>query len=224
MNKLVVFDLDGTLADTLADLGTAMNAALESEGLPGHPIEEYRRLVGNGIDRLTKDAMAEAYTPEGAVRVKAAFKAYYSDHCMDYTEAYDGVDELLRKLAEKGIMTAVISNKPDMFVPAILKKLYPDHRFAYAWGKKEEFPHKPSPESLERLIGLSGFEKSETLYIGDSNVDVVFARSAGVKVCGVSWGFRGADELRRAGADMIVYSAEELYEMITDDRFGEKDE
>lgn len=214
MNKLTVFDLDGTLANTLADLGTAMNAALDSEGLPGYPIEEYRRLVGNGIDRLVKDTMAKGYTPEGAVRVKETFKAYYADHCLDFTEAYDGLDELLKKLDEKGIMTAVLSNKPDVFVPAILNKLYPDHRFAYAWGKRDELPHKPSPESLERLIELSGCEKSETLYIGDSNVDVVFAHNAGVKVCGVSWGFRGAKELREAGADHIVNSAEELYRLI----------
>ncbi len=214
MTKLAVFDLDGTLADTLRDLGTAMNEALASEGLPGYPLEAYRQLVGNGIDRLVRDAMANRCTADGAVRVKAAFQAYYADHCMDFTTAYDGIDRLLARLTEDGIMTAVISNKPNVFVPAILQKLYPGHRFTYAWGQQERFPRKPSPESLNALIALCGCEKHETLYIGDSNVDVVFAHNAGVKVCGVSWGFRGAGELRQAGADRIVNSAEELYDVI----------
>ena len=218
MIKLVVFDLDGTLADTLKDLGTAMNAALATVGLSGYPIEDYRHFVGNGIDNLVKVTMAQAYTPAGAARVKAAFQAYYTDHCIDFTTAYDGVGELLSKLERDGIMTAVLSNKPDRFVPLILRTLYPAHRFTHAWGQREEFPRKPSPESLEHMIALCGCEKSEVLYVGDSDVDVIFAHNAGVKVCGVSWGFRGAQELREAGADSTVNSTEELYYQITVNR------
>ena len=214
MVKLVVFDLDGTLADTLKDLGTAMNAALATENLPGYPIEDYRRFVGNGIDNLVRVTMADSYTPEGAARVKAAFQAYYTDHCQDYTAPYDGVAELLNRLTDDGVLTAVISNKPDQFVPGILRKLYPDHDFWYMSGQQEGVPRKPSPEALENLIALSGFEKSGILYVGDSDVDVIFAHNAGVKVCGVSWGFRGAQELKSAGADWIVNSAEELYHQI----------
>lgn len=216
MIKLVVFDLDGTLADTLKDLGTAMNAALATENLPGYPMEDYRHFVGNGIDNLVKVTMADGYTPDGAQRVKAAFYSYYANHCIDYTTAYDGVGELLGKLERGGIMTAVLSNKPDRFVPQILSTLYPDHRFTYAWGQREQFPRKPSPESLLHMIALCGCEKSDVLYVGDSDVDVIFAHNAGVKVCGVSWGFRGAEELISAGADYIVDSAEELYNRITD--------
>ena len=215
MIKLVVFDLDGTLADTLKDLGTAMNAALATENLPGYPMDDYRHFVGNGIDNLVKVTMADAYTPEGAAQVKAEFKAYYTEHCQDYTAPYDGVAELLRRLTDDGVLTAVISNKPDQFVPGILRKLYPDHDFWYIKGHQEGVPHKPSPESLEKLIALSRFDKSEILYVGDSDVDVRFAHNGGVKVCGVSWGFRGAEELRQAGADSIVNSAEELYRVIT---------
>ena len=215
MIKLVVFDLDGTVADTLKDLGTAMNAALATENLPGYPIGDYRRFVGSGVDHLVKITMAEAYTPEGAARVKAAFHAYYADHYLDYTTAYDGIGSLLHRLADDGVLTAVISNKPNRFVPDILAALFPDHRFAYAWGQREKYPRKPSPESLEALISLCGLDKSEVLYVGDSDVDVVFAHNAGVRVCGVSWGFRGAEELRQAGADRIVNSAEELYCWLT---------
>ena len=108
----------------------------------------------------------------------------------------------------------MISNKPNVFVPEILRKLYSDHHFLCAWGQQEGVPRKPSPEALEKLIADSGCDKSEVLYVGDSDVDVIFAHNAGVKVCGVSWGFRGADELQKAGADSIVNSAEELYGVI----------
>ena len=211
MIKLVAFDLDGTVADTLADLAASVNYALSRQGLKTYPTESYRQFVGNGVDNLIRVTMADAYTPEGAILVKADFQSYYTDHCMDYTTVYDGVGELLSKLERDGIMTAVISNKPDRFVPEILTSLYPDHRFMYAWGQKEEFARKPDPQALLALMERCGVKKSETLYVGDSNVDVVFAHNAGVKVCGVSWGFRGTEELREAGADCIVNSTKELY-------------
>lgn len=214
MLKLIAFDLDGTLADTLADLAAAVNHALESEGLHGYPVEAYRTFVGNGIDNLVRVTMAEGFSPDGAERVKAEFYTYYSDHCTDYTAAYDGVGELLEKLASDGYMTAVVSNKPDRFVPDILNTLYPDHRFTVAWGKQDGVARKPDPEALQKLIDLCKVDKSEVLYVGDSNVDVIFAHSAGIKVCGVSWGFRGEKELREAGAYHIVDSAEELYRLI----------
>ena len=214
MYKLIAFDLDGTLADTLADLANAMNFALGQEGLPGYPVDDYRRFVGNGIDNLVRVTMADGYTPDGAERVKAGFYAYYADHCIDFTVAYEGMGELLEKLSADGIATAVVSNKPDRFVPGILSALYPDHSFTYAWGKQDGVARKPDPEALNRLIELCGVKKSEVLYVGDSNVDVVFAHNADVKVCGVSWGFRGEAELREAGADCIVDSAKGLYEVI----------
>lgn len=214
--NLVVFDLDGTLANTLTDLANAVNFALAQQNLPTYPVDDYRHFVGNGIDNLIRVTMADAYTPEGAVKAKASFQAYYADHCTDFTVAYDGVEELLERLTADGIATAVISNKPDRFVPEILGKLYPRHSFLCAWGQQDRFPRKPSPEALEALISQNGFRKAETLYVGDSNVDVAFAHNAGVQVCGVSWGFRGADELREAGADSIVNSAEELYEWLTE--------
>jgi len=214
MLKLIAFDLDGTLADTLADLATAMNHALESEGLHGYPVDDYRTFVGNGIDNLVRVTMDDGFSPDGAERVKAEFYSYYADHCIDYTAAYDGAGELLKKLAADGYMTAVVSNKPDRFVPDILKTLYPDHRFTVAWGKQDGVARKPDPESLLNLIALCKVDKSEALYVGDSNVDVIFAHNAEVIVCGVSWGFRGEKELREAGADYIVDSAEELYRLI----------
>ncbi len=214
MLKLVVFDLDGTLADTLADLANAVNFALAQQSLPTYPVDDYRHFVGNGVDNLIRVTMGSAYTPEGAERAKADFKQYYAEHCKDCTVAYDGIEALLDRLDADQTATAVISNKPNQFVPEILSALYPRHTFLSAWGQQDEFPRKPSPESLEALIEQSGYQKGETLYVGDSNVDVMFAHNAGVRVCGVSWGFRGAHELREAGADVVVNSAEELYKLI----------
>ena len=215
MLKLIAFDLDGTVADTLADLACAVNFALSQQGLPTYKVDEYRTFVGNGVDRLMRDTMGPAYTPDGAERMKSDFQSYYASHCLDYTAPYDGISELLARLARDGYLTAVVSNKPDRFVPEILSALYPEHKFVYAWGQRQDIPRKPDPTALNRLIELCGVEKSQTLYVGDSNVDVSFAHNAGVPVCGVSWGFRGARELKEAGADHIVNTPAELYELIS---------
>lgn len=214
MIKLVAFDLDGTVADTLADLAAAVNFALTKHGYDPYPVEDYRQFVGNGVDNLMMQVLKEHYTPETAQEMKADFSAYYASHCLDMTKEYPGIAELLKELDDCGIKTAVISNKPDAFVPQILGKLYPDHRFTPGWGQQADLPRKPAPDALIKAIGMNGVDKSEVLYVGDSNVDVAFAHNAGVKVCGVSWGFRGAEELREAGADFIVDTAEELREIV----------
>lgn len=220
MIKLAAFDLDGTIADTLADLAAAVNYALKKRDLPVYPVDDYRHFVGNGADNLIRTVLKDNYSPGSASQVKADFSAYYADHSLDETREYPGVADLLRALDDSGVMTAVISNKPHAFVPAILQKLYPDHHFSLAWGQQTDLPRKPAPDALLKALGQLGVSREEALYIGDSNVDVVFARNAGVKVCGVSWGFRGAEELRHAGADMIVDTAEELREIILGEAKG----
>ncbi len=216
MIKLVAFDLDGTLANTLADLATAVNYALQQHGLPAYPVEDYRYFVGNGVDNLMSAVLKEHDTPQLREQMKAEFSAYYANHSLDHTTGYPGMGELLRELDQSGVMTAVISNKPHAFVPAILKKLYPRHSFTLAWGQQPDLPRKPAPDALLRVLESCGAEREETLYVGDSNVDVAFAHNAGVKVCGVSWGFRGAEELHNAGADIVVDTAEELREVINE--------
>ena len=214
MIKLVAFDLDGTLADTLADLAASVNHALTALGLPTYPADDYRFFVGNGIDNLVRTVLADHYTPERAAAVKADFTAYYAGHSMDYTTDYPGLSERLARLSDEGYMTAVISNKPDAFVPAILHTLYPDHHFSYMSGQQPDIPRKPAPDALLRLLDTLGVSADETLYVGDSDVDVRFAHNAGVKVCGVSWGFRGRGELSAAGADAIADTADELLRII----------
>ena len=214
MYKLIAFDLDGTVADTLADLAASVNQALAKRGLPTYPDEDYKHFVGNGVDNLIKNVLKSNFTPALADEVKADFSSYYAGHSMDFTRDYDGMADLLARLSSDGIMTAVISNKPDAFVPRILGALYPDHRFTYMSGQRAGVPRKPAPDALTALLEELGLSADEILYVGDSDVDVVFAHGAGVKVCGVSWGFRGRGELEAAGADVIADTVGELCEVI----------
>lgn len=217
MIRLAAFDLDGTVADTLRDLAQAVNHALAERGLSGHPVDAYRRFVGNGADNLIRTALGDAYTDENFRCVKEGFQAYYTAHSMDFTAPYDGMAEVLDALSRRGIMTTVISNKPHRFVPAILRAMYPDHRFDLGWGQQERFPRKPAPDALICAMDELGVTPDQTLYIGDSNVDVRFGHAAGVRVCGVEWGFRGREELAAEGADMIVSDPAELLDVILRD-------
>lgn len=215
MYRLVVFDLDGTLCDTLSDLGNAMNFALESEGLPVHPLAAYNKFVGNGISNLVKQVLMDKCSDEELCKkVKANFDEYYPLHLCDRTIAYDGISDLLSELKSLGVKTAVHSNKPHAYVPTILETLFPDHDFDIAWGKRDSFERKPSPQALLEMIKLIGVGKSDVIYIGDSDVDVFTAHNAGVKVCGVEWGFRGKEELLYVGADYIVTDTVELLNII----------
>ncbi len=215
MYKLVVFDLDGTLCNTLSDLANAVNKALESENLPIHPVSAYNRFVGNGIDNLIKQVLMDKGNDEVLCKkLKAFFDFYYPLHLCDNTVEYDGISKLLSQLDEISVKTAVHSNKPHRYVSGILSKLFKDHTFDIAWGKQDCFERKPSPQALLEMIKLLGVDKSEVLYVGDSDVDVMTAHNAQIKVCGVEWGFRGKEELIGVGADYIAKDAGELFEII----------
>ncbi len=214
MIKMAVFDLDGTLVDSLTDLAISVNKGLRAVGLPEHPVDAYRTFVGNGRQKLAERAMGDFSDREKFETVMEVFNREYAAHCNDNTAAYKGCDALLKSLAEKDIMTAVLSNKPDEFVGAILGKLYPSHSFEEAWGQKPQYKCKPDGESLHAILSLHGVKPEECVYIGDSNVDVFTAHNAGVKMAGVSWGFRGKKELLEAGAPFVADSAQELLEYI----------
>jgi len=215
MYRLVVFDLDGTLANTLNDLAHAVNMALKSENLPTHPVESYNRFVGNGVNILIKQALMDKGDDKALCdKVKKFFDSYYKEHLCDYTTSYDGVSQLLSELENSGIKTTVHSNKPHEYVPHILSKLYPQHSFDIVLGNCEDFERKPSPQALEFMIENLNVDKAQVLYVGDSDVDVYTAHNAGVKVCGVAWGFRGEKELKDSGADFIAYDANDLLYII----------
>ena len=215
MYKLVIFDLDGTLVNSLVDLANAVNEGLKKAGLKIHEVDAYKTFVGNGRDRLVERAMGESRADEGLKDiVRDTFDEYYAEHCNDNIYAYEGCAKMLSDLRAEGVMTAVLSNKPDEFVDRILRKVFPDHSFTAAWGKRAEFPTKPDPSALNTMINELGIEKRDCLYIGDSDVDVFTAGNAGVDMIGVEWGFRGREELVGAGAPFVARTADEITEYI----------
>ena len=212
MIKLCIFDLDGTLVNSLNDLAGAMNFALENNGYPPHEPEKYRRMVGSGISVLADRAMNAFPPPENKKQaVLRDFKEYYESHCLDSTVPYQGIDGLLDRLEKNGILFAVNSNKPDEFAGLIVRRLFPGHSFACVVGKREGFERKPSPDGVREIMRVTGTDASQCIYIGDSDIDVFTAANSGIRFCGVSWGFRGAEELKKAGADFVVSSPSELF-------------
>lgn len=215
MYKLVVFDLDGTLCNTLSDLASAVNNALKSENLFVHPLDSYRGFVGNGVNNLIRQAMGEHVDDsEMFKRVKQYFERYYQQHLCDSTVLYDGIDDLLDKLNALGVKIAVHSNKPHEYVLTILDRLCKNYKFECVIGQQERYERKPSAQVLCLMLDTLNVSAQDTLYVGDSDVDVYTAHNGSVKVCGVSWGFRGEDELKSAGADFIAQDADQLYNII----------
>lgn len=211
MPKMVIFDLDGTLADSLTDLALSVNKGLAAAELPEHPVAAYRRFVGNGRTVLVQRAMGHAAgDTEKFNTVVRVFNEEYSRHFADNTTAYPGCAALLASLNERGILTAVLSNKPNEFVGQLLRRLYPGHVFAEAWGQQPQYKPKPDGEAVHAMLALHGLLPRDCLYVGDSNVDIYTAQNAGVPSAGVSWGFRGREELAEAGAPFVADTAGEL--------------
>lgn len=204
MIKLCVFDLDGTLVDSLQDLANSVNYALGKNGFPQRETDEFRYLVGDGVSILLQRALGDRYSEGSVQQLLGDFNDYYNMHYADFTCPYEGCMDLLHYLRGKGILLAVLSNKPDSFTRMIVEKMFPDILFARIQGKTDQFPRKPDPASLLNMVDELRFHSEEVLYIGDSNVDVSTAHNAGLKVAGAAWGFRGKKELLAAGADYIV--------------------
>lgn len=216
MYKAVVFDLDGTLVDTIVDLARATNEGLKKAGLPVHSVEKYKRFVGNGRDNLVKRAVGDYFDEVKAQIVRDTFDSFYAEHCNDNVRAYDGCAEMLLELSSMGIKTGVLSNKPDEFVARILSNVYPNHDFTAAWGKRSQYPVKPDPSALFELLNEIGVKPEDCLYIGDSDVDVFTANNAGLDMIGVEWGFRGREELINAGADYVAKTTADILEYINE--------
>ncbi len=204
MFQSVIFDLDGTLLDTLEDLAAAGNYTLSAMGLPTHPVDAYRQMVGNGIPNLLRRMLPEQNRGEATCALaQTLFRPYYAAHMQDYTTPYPGVVSLLAQLKERGVATGVLSNKADDFVQQIVQQYFPD-LIGAALGLREDFPAKPDPSSALHLLQVLDAEPSRTLYCGDSDVDMHTAANAGIPSCGVLWGFRDEDELAGAGAAYLA--------------------
>lgn len=216
MNKrLAIFDLDGTLLDTVADLANATNQVLAQCGYPTHPTDAYYQFVGNGINKLFFRALPEeARTEENVMRIRSLFVPYYNEHNADDSRPYPGVSELLRTLQAQGILIAVASNKYQQATAKLVGHFFPDIRFAAVYGQREGVAIKPDPAVVADILNDTGISRADTIYIGDSGVDMQTARNAEVESIGVSWGFRSVEELIDNGAEHIVHHAGEIAALI----------
>lgn len=211
MYKLVIFDLDGTLVNSLEDLGNACNSALERFGYPVHPMESFRYFVGDGVPMLIRRALPEKErTEETIAKVKAVFDEIYGRNYNVCTRPYDGITELLDRLKAEGILIAVASNKPDNFTQTIVTSMFGD-TFSYVSGKKEGFEKKPDPQIALHIMEKLGVSPEETLFAGDSSVDMQTAHNAGCDCIGCVWGFRTLQELTDNKATYIANSPDDIY-------------
>lgn len=208
MKTGILFDLDGTLLDTLEDLADSVNYALGQFGLPNRTTAEVRRFVGNGAEKLIRRALPGREDDPDALAVLAAFRAYYNEHCQAKTRPYDGIMDALAELGKKYPM-AVVSNKPDGAVKTLCKVYFPG---LYALGESGGCPRKPAPDMVHKAMAAIGVEKC--IYVGDSNVDVLTAKNAGVPCVSVLWGFQDAEDLLAAGAQQLCETPARLVQMI----------
>lgn len=211
--KAVLWDLDGTLLDTLDDLAASTNAALAQYGLPQRTRDEVRAFVGNGVRKLIERAVPQGTDEATVGRVYDAFVAHYGLHSRDHTRPYDGVIPMLDALLAGGVRLAIVSNKIDFAVKA-LSRAYFGERMSSAVGDAPGRRRKPAPDSVMEAMRQMGVAPEETAYVGDSDVDVETARNAGVACCAVSWGFRSERCLREAGAERIAATPQELLRLL----------
>lgn len=217
MKNLAIFDLDGTLLNTIEDLGRAANHALEVNGYPTHSIASYPFFVGNGVRRLIERVLPEdCRTAEIVDHMLVDFKAYYNEHNTDFSVPYDGITELLSTLSQRGVGIAVASNKYQQATEKLVRHFFPDITFVAIEGQKENVPVKPDPSIVFGILAKAKTPKAETIYIGDSGVDMETARRACVDSVGVTWGFRPEKELVESHADNIVRKPSEILPLVFD--------
>lgn len=209
--RAVIWDLDGTLLNTLGDLASSVNAALAAHHMPARTVEEVRMFVGNGIAKLVERSVPAGTDEQTTARVLADFTAHYAQHSRDTTRPYDGIIPLLDTLGARGVKMAIVSNKID-FAVRELNTEYFGERIAVAVGDDPSRSRKPAPDSVWEAMRRLGVTREETAYVGDSDVDVITARNAGVACVAVSWGFRDEACLKGAGAQHIAPSPEALLE------------
>lgn len=211
MKKLVIFDLDGTLLNTIADLAESTNQALESFGYPTHPTENYRFFVGNGINKLFERALPEnERTENNVLRIRSRFIPYYNEHNADFSTPYPGIPKLLQTLQEEGIQLAVASNKYQLATEKLITHYFPTIHFVKVLGQREGIPVKPDPTIVHDILQETGIAHEEVLYVGDSGVDMQTALNANVDAIGVTWGFRPRTELEPLQPLALIDQAEEL--------------
>ena len=211
--KVAVFDMDGTILNTIDDLHTSVNFALEKNGLPLRTLKEVLSFVGNGIPTLIERAVQKD-TDEGTrSRVYEDFTVYYKDHCHDKTCVYGGIASLIESLRAAGVKTAVVSNKDDYAVKSLVDEYF-SGLFDFSLGRRDGVRKKPAPDMVEEALSALGFDKSDAVYIGDSEVDLMTAKNSGLPCIAVTWGFKTKEFLIESGAKVLVDDPKEIYPLI----------
>lgn len=215
MTKLVIFDLDGTILNTIADLGASTNYALHELGYPVHDIPSYKFRVGNGINKLFERALPEGEkTEENVLRVRKIFIEHYNIHCADATSPYPGIPQLLQSINKKNIAIAIASNKYQEATSILVDHFYHDIPFVAVFGQREGVERKPDPTIVFDIMQIAHVEAKDVLYVGDSGVDMQTALNAGVTACGVTWGFRPKTELEAFSPQYIVDEPESILSLL----------
>lgn len=209
--QLVVFDLDGTILDTLEDLADSLNYALEKFGYPKRTLQEVRRFVGNGLLSLVCRALPKETDENVAQEVLFELKAHYKIHCADKTKPYAGIMEVLSDLKETGVKLAVVSNKADYAVQILCEQYFPGI-FDLAVGERDGVKKKPAPDAVYAVLEALQIKKEQAVYVGDSEVDIFTAKNVGMSSILVDWGFRDAGFLKEQGAEILISTMEALKE------------
>ena len=211
--RAVIFDLDGTLIDTLRDLAEAANYTMGQLGCPAHPISSYRLKVGDGVRKLLERSLPSERGDllDRALQIN---REYLQDHLVDYSRPYPGVPELLAQLKEKSLSLAVLSNKPDPLTQKVCAHFFPNGFFSEILGHREEMPLKPDPTSAHFVANRLGVAPEQVIYVGDTAIDMETANRAGMVAVGVSWGFRDRAELQAHGSQMVIDHPDELLTLL----------
>ena len=213
--RAIIFDLDGTLLNTLDDLGNAMNRTLEHEGFPTHPIDAYRYFVGNGARTLVTRTLPEAHRDQETIdRCFARFRADYERHWNVNTRPYDGILDMLNVLTARGIPLTVLSNKPDADAKRCVAELLPEGAFEIVLGQRAGIPHKPDPAGARDIATKLHLSPAEILYVGDTSIDMETALAAHMFPVGVLWGFRSRQELEDSGAQALLTHPLDIFEVV----------
>ena len=213
--QAVIFDLDGTLLDTLEDLADSMNAALESQGFPGHAVEEYRYFVGDGVKELARRVLPQEKRDVATVEASVELMtAEYAKRWKAKTRPYPGIEDALDELVAAGVRMAVLSNKPDPFTKMMIPDLLPKWKFQTVLGARPGVPVKPNPQAALEIAVMLDLSPEQILYVGDTATDMMTATAAGMYAVGVAWGFREILELQQHGANTIVQKPSELMQLL----------
>jgi len=214
-HRAVVFDLDGTLLDTLRDLAESVNSVLSRSGFPEHSLEAYRQFVGDGVEELARRVLPEGHRDEATItRILAGVREEYRQRWPNHTRPYEGIPELLDALTARRIKKAIVTNKPDDSTRIMVARLLPRWEFDVIVGATAGLPRKPDPKGAIEAARRLRLSPGAILYVGDSDIDMKTANAAGMYAVGVLWGFRPADELIRNGAKVLISKPLELLELL----------